>query len=589
MIEGGSWDAPTYASVSGLKVGIAPTVKGPEGRSMISNSNANNIFVGTKHLDATWKWVTYMGSEDCQSAAGVDGTFLPSIAASMKVAEDAQKTKGVDLGVFTNALENKELCAAPPTVNGQELADTLKPMFEAYFSGETDDTTFADMEKKTSTILANQARIEEQGEDALGRPPPAQVGRRMRETRRSGIVGFDHQLTGTTMHHATVDLLAQASPAAVDVFTQVLTRGPISRIDVARLTGLSQAAVTKAIAPLVTAGVVGDAHHAEDAGRLGAGRPAHPLRVDPNALVAFGVKVSSTEIIAVATGFTANILTALELPLADTQYHTVVDGILQAVRGLTEKLGSHAGNLGGVCVSVSGDVDTARGVVRESGLLGWIDQPLGTTLHDRLGYDVRALTIAEHWFGLGVGTESFAIVTIGSGIGCGLHINGDVVEGAYGVAGEIGHLPLASPDHICTCGRRGCVESVAASGAIVRAIRGATGRTLTLQDAVNLAHAGDPTAVDVFDRAGSVIGRAIATMVNLTGPELVVISGEAVVDYDLYDQRLREAFTEHAFGAAVNCRIVTRPNIFVDWAKGAAAAVVRAIVTQTYPTTAIAA
>jgi multiple sugar transport system substrate-binding protein len=154
MIEGGSWDAPTYANVPGLTVGIAPTVKGPDGRSVISNSNANNIFVGTKNLDATWKWVSYMGSEACQSAAGVDGTFLPSIAASMKVAEDAQKAKGVDLSVFTKALQNKELYAAPPTVNGQELADTLKPMFEAYFSGETNDSTFADMQKKSKDILA---------------------------------------------------------------------------------------------------------------------------------------------------------------------------------------------------------------------------------------------------------------------------------------------------------------------------------------------------------------------------------------------------------------------------------------------------
>jgi predicted NBD/HSP70 family sugar kinase len=409
----------------------------------------------------------------------------------------------------------------------------------------------------------------------------------MRTAARTGIVG--------QMHHATVDLLAQASPAAVDVFTQVLTRGPISRIDVARLTGLSQAAVTKAIAPLLAAGVVGDAAHPGEGGRASAGRPAYPLRVLPDALVTLGIKVSATEIIGVATDFTARILTTVTLAVPDTRYSTVVDGIVDAVRRLSDDLGDRLAALGGVGVSVSGDVDTANGVVRESGLLGWTDQPLGATLRDRLGYDVliendvRALTIAEHWFGLGVGTASFAIVTIGSGIGCGLHVNGEVVEGAYGVAGEIGHLPLTSPDHICTCGRRGCVEAVAASGAIVAAVESATGRKLSFQDAVDLAHSGDAAAIEVFDRAGSVIGRAIATMTNLTGPELVVISGEAVADYDLYDRRLREAFTEHAFGAAVNCRIVTRPNTFVDWAQGAAAAVVRAIVTQTYPTTSLAA
>jgi predicted NBD/HSP70 family sugar kinase len=260
------------------------------------------------------------------------------------------------------------------------------------------------------------------------------------------------------------------------------------------------------------------------------------------------------------------------------------------VRQLKLLLGDGGSNIAGVGVSVSGDVDSENGVVRESALLGWSNLPLGSFLHERLqcgvliDNDVRALTIAEHWFGVGVGTASFAIVTIGSGIGCGLHLNGEVVEGAYGVAGEIGHLPLTSPDHICTCGRRGCVEAVASSSAIVKAVaEGGARADLTLQDAVDLAHAGDPLAAAALDEAGTVIGTAIATMVNLAGPQLVLISGEGVADYDLYDQRLRAAFAEHAFGAAANCRIVIRPHSFDDWARGAAASAIRAIVTQRYP------
>jgi ABC-type glycerol-3-phosphate transport system substrate-binding protein len=154
MIEGGSWSATTFAKLPGLKVGIAPTVLGSKGRSVISNSNANNIFVGTKHLDATWKWVSYMGTEACQSTAGADGTFLPSIGASMKAAADAQLKQGVDLSTFTQALANKELYPAPPTINGQEIDDAMTPMFEAYFTHETDDKTFADMANKTKEILS---------------------------------------------------------------------------------------------------------------------------------------------------------------------------------------------------------------------------------------------------------------------------------------------------------------------------------------------------------------------------------------------------------------------------------------------------
>lgn len=154
MVEGGSWDAPTITKLPGVPVGVAPTVTGPEGRSVISNSNANNIFVGTKNKDATWKWVTYMGSEACQSVAGADGTFLPSIGASMKAAAAAQLEQGLDLSTFTDALENGELYPAPPTANGQELADTIKPLLEAYFTGERDNDVFSEMATKTEEIIA---------------------------------------------------------------------------------------------------------------------------------------------------------------------------------------------------------------------------------------------------------------------------------------------------------------------------------------------------------------------------------------------------------------------------------------------------
>ncbi|MCU1578113.1 MAG: family transcriptional regulator [Rhodoglobus sp.] len=407
----------------------------------------------------------------------------------------------------------------------------------------------------------------------------------------TGVIAVD-DTTGAGVR-PTLELLRAASPAAVDVFTCILTRGPISRIDIARHTGLSQAAVTKAVAPLIAAGVVSDNHetHNQDTHRGSSpGRPANPLRVVPECLFAIGIKVSTTDVIGVATDISAGILATSHLPISSTEYSSVIEAITTVEARLRSELGSRWDRLAGIGVSVSGDVDSAGGIVRASALLGWTDKPLGADLHARFGRDVlvendvRALTIAEHWFGLGVGTASFAIVTIGSGIGCGLHVNGEVVEGAFGVAGEIGHLPLTSPDHICTCGRRGCVEAVASSSAIVRAASAGLDRPdFTLQDAVRLAHEGNPTAAAAFDRAGTVIGRAIATMVNLAGPQLVLIAGEGVAEYDLYDQRLREAFAEHAFGAAANCSIVIRPHAFEDWARGAATAVIRALVTQRYP------
>lgn len=157
MAQDGTWSATSITKVPGVKVGIAPTVEGPDGtRGMISNSNANNIFVGTKHVDQTWKWVSYMGSVECQTTAGKTATFLPSIAQALQSTVDAQKADGVDISSFIDALKKKELYPAPPIANGQEITDTLQPMFEGFFSGEGDASFLKTAQAKSKEILAKK-------------------------------------------------------------------------------------------------------------------------------------------------------------------------------------------------------------------------------------------------------------------------------------------------------------------------------------------------------------------------------------------------------------------------------------------------
>jgi len=378
-------------------------------------------------------------------------------------------------------------------------------------------------------------------------------------------------------------LLGSSSVAATRVFTTILTRSPISRIDVSRLTGLSQAAVTKAVTPLVAAGLVSDSLDPHLTGLPG--RPVSPVAIVPDAVVTLGVKVNVDELIGVATDLTTRVITSDRLPLTSHDPAAVADAIVELCGRLQDGLGALSSRLAGIGVAVSGDVDTKTGVVRDSARMGWRGVDLGATLGERLGLnvvvqnDVSALTVGEHWFGVGLGMRSFAIVTIGRGIGSGLHLNGEVVEGAYGVAGEIGHLPLTSPDRVCACGRRGCVEAVAATSAIVSAVSSAHDRAVTIQDAIALARAGDSAALKAFGEAGAVIGAAIASLVNLVGPERVIIGGEGVADFDLFEEPLRRSYAEHVFASADRCRIVVRPHTFEDWARGAAATAIRALVT----------
>jgi multiple sugar transport system substrate-binding protein len=155
LTVGGSWEAPTFSKLPGVQVGIAPTVMGPDGkRVMISNSNGNNIWAGTKNPQLTWKWVSYQESQACQTMAGASGTFFPSISASMDATTKTMASQGVDLSVWTQAMKAHEVYPAEVYGNGAQMQQTMQPLLEAFFSHQKDDSVFAQMQQQSKQILA---------------------------------------------------------------------------------------------------------------------------------------------------------------------------------------------------------------------------------------------------------------------------------------------------------------------------------------------------------------------------------------------------------------------------------------------------
>jgi predicted NBD/HSP70 family sugar kinase len=373
------------------------------------------------------------------------------------------------------------------------------------------------------------------------------------------------------------------SPAAARVFVAVLTEGPLSRVDVGRRTGLSSGAVSRAVRPLLDAGYL--VERADGRAGAGLGRPANPLEVDSDRAFFVGIKVTGDELIGVVTDLRARIRSVRHLPLRARDVDTVVTAAGRVVNELQAAAGGLGRAVRQLGLAVSGDVDSASGLVRYSPFLGWRDVPLAALAERATGLatvvenDVRALTVAEQWFGAGVGASTFALVTVGAGIGCGLVVNGAVVSGAHGVAGELGHVPIETEGPPCHCGGRGCVEAIAADPAIVRQVRAATRvPDLTAEDAVALARAGDGPSRAVFARAGHAIGLALAAVANLVGPERIVISGEGLAAYDLLEDQIREAFAAQAFGAVARCELIVRPLPFEEWARGAAAVAIQRLV-----------
>jgi glucokinase len=204
----------------------------------------------------------------------------------------------------------------------------------------------------------------------------------------------------------------------------------------------------------------------------------------------------------------------------------------------------------GVGIGVAGLMDSPARRVISAGNLGWTDVDIGRMLEESLNLparadnDARLATLAEAIYGAARGYSSILGVWLGTGIGGGIILGGRVVRGVSGTAGEIGHVTLVEEGPACSCGNRGCLESLAAGPAIAAAGREALARArregvrsalrelcgddpamLSCRLMAAAADQGDPDARVIFRRAGTHLGVALAGVVNLLNPERIVVGG----------------------------------------------------------------
>jgi predicted NBD/HSP70 family sugar kinase len=366
------------------------------------------------------------------------------------------------------------------------------------------------------------------------------------------------------------------------LFEVVLTRGPLSRRDAARMTGLSPASVTKLVKPMISHGYLVEQNR--EAGVPG--RPQIPLQVDADRHHAVGVKLMEGELVGVVADLHAEVQSSHRMRYDDTSPEGVVDAIAAMTGILLERSPAARDRLLGIGIGLGGHVDGTTGMVVHAPFLDWHDVPLQRLVAERMGVDVvlendvNALAVAEQWFGAGAAFPSFAVVTLGVGVGCAMVLDGRLWRGVSGAAGELGHMVVAPGGRRCHCGKQGCLEAVVGDEALVAALGDRTGRSrrrvTKVSQVVAAAHAGDEDARAVFTEAGVGLGRAISTLLNLLNPPLVVLSGEGIAASDLFIDVLRAEVDKDAFSTtARDCTLLVRPLPDETWARGAAATMLR--------------
>ena len=191
------------------------------------------------------------------------------------------------------------------------------------------------------------------------------------------------------------------------------------------------------------------------------------------------------------------------------------------------------------------------------------DLPLARDLTDRLNInvvlenDATAAAIGEHWLGSSRAAESSIFVTLGTGIGGGLILDGRTYRGIDGTAGEVGHIVVEPDVEPCGCGSRGCVEQYASGTAIARIARDllqensesslAGVRDLDAKDVAEAAEGGDAVALETFRVMGRYLGIALSSLVDVLNPELVVIGGGAARSWDLFIDHVRSEIRSRSF------------------------------------------
>lgn len=220
----------------------------------------------------------------------------------------------------------------------------------------------------------------------------------------------------------------------------------------------------------------------------------------------------------------------------------VCDGIAAVINALRE---GEDGRLGGVGLGCPGTVDDASGRVLYANNLGWTDFDLRaavrarTGLSLRLGNDANVAALAEALVGCAKGAESAVVVTLGTGVGGGVVLDGRMLTGYTGAASELGHMVIREGGEECTCGRRGCFEAYASATALIRETRRAMAAhpeslmhtvaeengTVDGRTAFTAAQSGDAAARAVVDRYVEDLACGLANIVNVFFPEVIALSG----------------------------------------------------------------
>jgi predicted NBD/HSP70 family sugar kinase len=342
------------------------------------------------------------------------------------------------------------------------------------------------------------------------------------------------------------------------VLRLIRSRGPLSRAEVVRESGLSAPTVSKAVASLLKAGLLEEA----DAVGLARGRPAPRLRLATESAQVLGIAVDAAHCEVVSAGFDGVLHDDTQFVPTPETYDELIAALEAAARALMTKPALRTLGLG---VSLPGLVDYRKGrgvlspnVPITNGHCPAADLAARLGIECTLLQETHALCLAERYYGLAKDLDDFALLDVGAGVGMGIMSGGQLLRGRSGLAGEIGHFTaVAEGGRKCGCGNTGCLETVASDSALAWHASRKLGRAVNTDEVIELAKSG---AVDLRAELREVAGYVavgVAAAINLFNPATVFIHTPLFeIDASLFDMVVEKARERALPPSFAECRIV---------------------------------
>lgn len=341
------------------------------------------------------------------------------------------------------------------------------------------------------------------------------------------------------------------------------TPGGESRADIARRLGLSRSAITSIVNDLLAENII---REAEDGPATGGRRPIL-LEMNPQRGYVVGVDLGASHLGMVVSDYSARVLREIEVPFdVNAGPKECLAEVDRQLHALLKGANLHIDQISALAVGVPGPVDIDNGAVNEPPIMpGWGQFPIRSYLNDlwgrpvAIGNDAELGALGEWAYGAGRSESHVAYVKVGSGVGAGLLFNGHIYRGANGYAGEIGHITVDTRGPRCSCGNRGCLESFAGGTALAEQAKQAVrlGKrtrlsiiepldSITARDVGEAARLGDLVSQQIVTEAGIYLGTAIASLVNLFNPHIVVVGGGVAQMGDLLLEPIRETVSQRS-------------------------------------------